>query len=288
MKTIIHTYRFDVNIPEQAQAYAALREKLQYHPHAMDAWGDDGPTTSAVHYRAAMAKLDGATIELETDHLFDNQWNTAPIPGISDSGLRVFDWRINRYPNKNIIDGHWLEQTAKMISARDHTHKCGYCGKQEPDSAGFVFCPHCLDSEYLTVADLRLTRMRRCSEGLRYRTPDLTEAERATLLPLFKQAQTTGITERGKARLAKARVDIKAKYEREREAARLEFEGFTWFMDRGIRTDNLIFYSHTGRFCFGWRSAVDAELLSTVLDVVSEFPYPYDIKTADGRTLSGG
>jgi hypothetical protein len=288
MKTIIHTYGFDTTKPDEYAAWAALKAKLATWPPPMDAKADDGPTASAVNYRAAMAKLDGATIELETAHLFDNQWSTAPIPGVSDSGLRVFDWRINRHYNLSFISGHWLEQTAEMIQIREQTHACGYCGKQEPASAGLVFCPHCIDSEYLKASDLPLTRMRRVSEGHRYRVPDLTEAELAERLPLFKRAQLTGITERGIARMAKARADIKIKYEREREAARLEFEGFTWFMDKGINTDNLIFYSHTGRFCFGWRNKVDAELLSAVLDVVSEFPYPYDIKTADGRTLSGG
>lgn len=69
--------------------------------------------------------------------------------------------------------------------------------------------------------------------------------------------------------------------------AKTERDGFLWFMNRGIRVDNLIFYTHTGCFCFGWRSPIDAELRDALLDVISEFPFPYDLKCNDGKTLSG-
>src|SRR5574342_721932 len=155
-----------------------------------------------------------------------------------------------------------------MRDIRRNTHKCGYCGKQEPAQKGYVFCPHCIGSAYLKSSELHLLRMMPVEfEGNR---APLTEAEQAHLLPLYKEAQLHG-NERDKA------IYI----------AETEFKGFTWLMDHGIKTDNCIYYSHTDRFSFGWRNPVDAEFLSELLDVVSEFPFAYEIKTQDGRTLSG-
>jgi len=53
----------------------------------------------------------------------------------------------------------------------------------------------------------------------------------------------------------------------------------------GIKIDNCIYYSHTDRFSFGWRSPVSAEVVSEILNVISEFPFLYEIKCDDGKTL---
>src|SRR5678816_4882378 len=86
MRTVIHTYHFD---SPTDPAYVALRERLTAQGLEclrMNSAGDDkGIDTCA-------QSLDGQVLELETAHLFDNQWNTAPIAGVSDLGLRVFDW----------------------------------------------------------------------------------------------------------------------------------------------------------------------------------------------------
>jgi hypothetical protein len=73
------------------------------------------------------------------------------------------------------------------------------------------------------------------------------------------------------------------------EHMRTELQGQVWWIEHGIPIDNLIYYDHEagGLFCFGWRREVGPELLGRILEVISEFPYPYRIKTADGRTLEG-
>lgn len=280
MKTIFHAYRFDIAKASEKTAYAALCERLKDGPHKMESFTELG----ASYYKPV---LDGREIELETKHLFDNQWNTAPLEGISDKGLRVFDWAEDViFQARNIKQGHWLEQTADMREIRRNTHKCGYCGAQEPAAKGYVFCPHCIDSKYLKESDLHITRMRpiECSgPGAEFKP--LSEAERAHLLPLYRDAQLHGATERGRARIAKARRDVEEKHRKVIYAANTERDGFVWLMDRGIRTDNVIYYSHADRFCFGWRVACDAEFTSNILDVISEFPFRYEIKCADGRKL---
>jgi len=281
IKTIFHTYNFNLNNADEAAAWLALKAKLtESQPHCMESHGGDSHFTK-------FEKLDGQVIELETTHLFENQWNTAPMDG--HNGYRVFDWALDYRPygNAKIKRGHWLEQTADMKSVRDNTMKCGYCGKQEPAQKGYVFCPHCLDSEYLKQSDLYLTRMIAVSADKPHRNyPKLSEAESAHLLPLYKHAQMHGNSERGKKRIAAKRADILKKFETATKNAADEFRGFTWLMDNGINTDNVIFYSHTGRFSFGWLRPIDDGLKDLLLEAISEFPFPYDIKCADGKTLS--
>lgn len=242
-------------------------------------------------YYGAVRKIDGREVELETSFLFDNQWNTAPIEGISKPGLRVFDWAedyMAQGMRQSIKRGHYLDITDEMREIRRNVHKCGYCGAHEPAAKGYVFCPHCIGSEYLEAKDLHLTRMRPVDGSFGAERAPLTEAERAHLLPLYREAQLHGHTVRDKARIAKARADVITSCNKQTRSAMAERDGMLWLMDHGVRTDNVIFYSHTGRFGFGWRKPVDAEYLSALLDIISEFPFPYDIKCADGRTLSGG
>lgn len=67
-----------------------------------------------------------------------------------------------------------------------------------------------------------------------------------------------------------------------------ERDAHVWLIDHGLDLDNVIYYDHEGVFCFGWRDKVPAETVARILAVISEFPYPYRIKCADGRTLEGG
>jgi len=282
MKTTLHAYAFDVTKPQEAAAYEQLCSRMKRDGiRCFETWGGGGS-----HY---MPSLDGKTVELETQHIFSDQWNTAPIDGDSaKTGRRVFDWAQD-YPinfGKHIRRGHYLDITEEMRAIRRDTLQCGYCGAYAPVASGQRFCRECLGSEYLKSSDLLLLRMVPIERHGDERAP-LTEEEQAELLPLYKSAQIHGNTERSKARIAKARADVIAKADKAGTTAVMERDGFLWFMDRGINTSNLIYYSHTGRFCFGWRQPVDAAIVSEILDVISEFPFPYDIKCADGRTLSG-
>ncbi|KAF0123956.1 MAG: hypothetical protein FD152_3178 [Xanthobacteraceae bacterium] len=282
MTTTVHAYNFDTSTDAGRAGYADLKARLT--AMGLECFETHG---GGSHYKP---ELDGRAVELETKHLFRDQWNTAPIEGVSDKGLRLFDWAqdvnspIGAPPR--IKRGHWLEQTPAMREARRNTMKCGYCGKQEPAAKGYVFCPHCLDSEYLGEGDLHLTRMASVEDTNKPRAP-LTEAEKGHLLPLYREAQIHGSTERGRARIASERAKVIEKHRKVTTDATTERDAMLWLMDRGIRTDNVIFYSHTGRFCFGWRKPVGGAVLAELLNIMSEFPAPYDIKTEDGRTLSG-
>lgn len=81
-------------------------------------------------------------------------------------------------------------------------------------------------------------------------------------------------------------TDIQTDFEKSVSKLRTEYEGKKWLAERGLPLENWIYYSHTKRFCLGWRNPAKPAEVSAALDVLSEFPFNYEIKTADGRTLS--
>jgi hypothetical protein len=297
IRTVFHAYHFDLTTAAGRKAYAALCA-------AREAEGREVFATLKMpgesYYKP---EIDGAAVELETAHVFDNQWNTAPIAGVSASGLRVFDWAedvvyVNGRRSDSVRAGHWLELTDDMVRVRRDTLKCGYCGAhyQASEAPADGFCSKCTGSEYLKESELRLTRL--LPAGAKFNTDraPLTDAEAAALLPVYREAQLTGrntrdaeATKAALARIEKRRADTIATAERKKANADTVRDIELWVLDNlGYRwLGNVIFYDHTGRACFGWNKPLSDEDLSTLLDKVSEFAWPYDIKTADGRTLSG-
>jgi len=281
METTIAYYNFDLDNAEEAMAWAALKRELKTTPgrgHIMNAFGGDNSKVRMHKSNYCDGKrippnieIETEEIELECECLFENQWNTPT--------RRVFDWWLEYLQdNNNIRRGHYLEITDEMREIRRNTHKCGYCGKMEPAAKGYTFCPHCIDSEYLEESQLRLTRMMPVDTPFETVLPDLADAERDHLLPLYKEAQIHGATARGKERIRKQRCDTKHRRDTAIENATTEHDGIMWLLDNGVNTNNVIFYSHTGRFGFGWRKPIDDELYSSLVDVLCEFPFDYDIK----------
>lgn len=279
--TTMRSYYFDTRKPAEAEAYRELSERLTAQGlDCFETWGGGGS-----HYDARFA--DGLTIELETEHLFSNQWNTAPIAGIRGSGLRVFDWAQD-YPmhfDARIKRGHYLEQTPEMAAVRTSTLTCGYCGKHEPAASGAEFCGACLDSAYLKESDLHLQRLVPAAVRMLKREP-LTPAERAVRVPLYVAAQVSGDAVRAAAHNVKRRKRVEIEYaedlekaESVRACAETKRDGFTWLLDRGINTENVIFYNHTGRFGFGWCSPIEGAARLALLEALRTFPFPYDVET---------
>lgn len=279
LKTNLHVYNFNTDNADEKAAYAALREKLR--GLGLKCFETHGGSS---HYCPDLA----GEIELEAKCLFDDQWNTAPIlraaSKAAELGARVFDWaQDSRYcfhnARTNIKRGHWIEQTPEMREARRNRMACGYCGRQEPAQKGYVFCPHCIDSEYLKATDLHLTRMRAVDDTAD-RAP-LTEAESAHLLPLYRDAQRNGATKRGKARIEKARADVANNYAAAIRKAEAEKAGGEWLLDHapGLLA-NWIYYDHTEKHCFGWRTPIDANDQGELETLLATFPGTYEIKTA--------
>lgn len=285
ISTVLHHYRFDTSKPTDKAAYDALvagtLSQIGFPVWTLRFHGNYTYDKTSHEFMEKIKANEGAC-ELDTTHLFDNQWNTDDA-----ANLRVFNWSECVYPNRHIREGYYLEQTDAMRAILRDTLKCGYCGAQEPRLPSTpTFCPHCIDSEYLKAPDLRLTRLVPVCDTSKPRA-ELAEEERAVLLPAFQAAQVHGATARGKARIEKARANVAAKYDATIRNAAEERDAALWVMDNvpGM-LGNWIFYTHSRKHSFGWRKPLDAGSLSELLDVISEFPFAYEIKCDDGRTLS--
>ena len=114
----------------------------------------------------------------------------------------------------------------------------------------------------------------------------LTEAERGALMPRYVDRQTTGADSRNARKLAEQRARLIKDYADTVAKAKAEHDGMIWLMDHGISIDNVIYYNHTGKFSFGWRTPLAKDVVSRILDVISEFPFAYEIKCDDKRTLT--
>jgi len=275
IKTKLHYYWLDISKNDQAYEYGVLKNTLEsLGLKLFDSISFDGTS----FYRDKIRPLDNKNIDLETKHLFNNQWNTAPIKE-GENGLRVFDWSETIVPNKDIKIGMWLEQTSEMKEIRENTTACGFCGHQFAAQKGYIFCPDCLDSEYLNKSELYLLRlMPVIKKGVQGKRKPLSKAEYENLKPQYIKAQTTGKNSRALNKKKRLLIEKKEKATKIIENARAERDGFLWLLKNNINTENCIYYSHTGRFCFGWRNTIDSDVKSELLDLLCEFPFDYDIK----------
>jgi len=274
IKTTLHHYCFDINYPDQKAAWGALKKQLapilylQMNAHS----GGNQPITR---------RNDSEAVELEVKHLFDNQWNEIAVG--DKSGRRLFDWYLEyRLTGQHIKQGHWLLQTQEMIDIRNNTRKCGYCGAQSTGPEEFHTA--CLGSQYLKQDDIYLIRMRAVSERPR-QFPKLTKAEASVLIPAYEVAQGLGAEEREKKAHSRLRKKVAALVpDAERKAAELIAEAekkttaYTWLLDHKFRElDNVIYYSHTDKFCFGWREPYGADA-SVLRESLEGFPFDYEVK----------
>lgn len=279
MQTTVHVYNYDLTKPHEKQAYQTLCNAMEAQGvRCFESWGNGS------HY---LPRLDGVTVELETKFLFNNQWNTAPIPGVSEKGYRLFDWAQDHLPNKKIKRGHYLDLTDDMVAVRHNQLKCGYCGARYVRAEAPTFCQKCLGSEYLKQEDLRLLRLRSIADDRAHQFSALTDEESAFLTPLYLAAQLQGNLARTDAEHTKQRQTVERLLEEAQQEAKdiikhaeRAYAGKKWLLDRGIYlTSNTIYYKHTQTFCIGWLTPIDPMVKTELEKKTQGFPYPLVIQT---------
>ena len=92
------------------------------------------------HYYEMLLELEGQWLPVDTKYLFEDQYNTLPIPGVSDIAIGIHDDLV-----ESIMDD---ERPGKA--------KCRYCGTiiHDADCNAFVEmekCPYCEKIGYLTI-----------------------------------------------------------------------------------------------------------------------------------------
>lgn len=279
LECVLHCFRFDTDTDEGLQGWKQLKQEtgLPFR---------DSPTTSndskALQFREWVSELDGERVILETAFLFDNQWNSAPWEGGSETGLRLMDSLNWLYPGTSgkFKSGYWLELSDDCQTARDVQRICGYCGARSYGEPLEPFCGCCLDSPYLEESRLPLLRLLPVSGGVNGgERPELSEAERAELVPRFVEAQTVAKGSRAVKRLEKQKQDTIETARVKIEGLKIERDGKLWLLERSFPVDNVIYYNHTGEFCFGWRKPISrAEWDSRLAGLLMEFPFPWKIK----------
>ena len=280
-------YRIDVSRPEGRKAYAELCETLKEIP--FETWSISAVVSSGasskflnslreklgIHVSNADYQLHSREINLETDYLFENQWNTA-------EGFRLHNKTQFEWPALHIKEGYYIRQNPQMIAVLQGTAKCGYCGHQAPVGEK-DFCDKCISSPYLEVSQLRLLRMepieapeRRTGETLKIPrgARPLSEEELAVVMPRYMEAQTKN----RKQQHAKLRADVEAEFNKTIELATIKHDGMLWMLDAGISTESTIFYPHTRTFTFGWRNPVSKEVKAELVEKLKEFPFKFEIK----------
>jgi hypothetical protein len=263
MKTILHTYCFyDVSKSPDKENYENLCKKLK----------DMGLKKFHVLSEKSIfpAINDKFPIDLETNFLFKNQWNTSEeSPNFKNT--RVFDWfeRAN-FENNNFKKGHWIEQTQEMIDIRYNTFKCGFCGNISYSEG---FCDKCIESEYLSVKDLFLTKfVRICDSGKK--KEEITKEEFNALFPKFLNEQL----KRSKRTFLKQIEEEKEEIEKLMSASHIKIKGLEWLYGHDvILKQRVFFYNRTETFHFTVEDKEDVEIFGNSLKGMG-FPYKYEVK----------
>jgi len=266
--TQLTAYRFNTINPAEREAYHTLCVTLR---ETRECFSSIAPTERS--------KINSGTVQLETRHVFENQWNTTD-DSETNPKMRVFDWAESIQTNTNIKQGHYLTLSSEMVEIRKDVAKCGYCGSMHWLMDGLVFCNQCLDSEYLEKKDLPLLLLRPIAESKSDRRK-LTSMEWGALLPVYIKAQTINVKTAEKSH----RDDIEREYKKSTLEAETRYNGFIWLLDKNVNIKNCIYYSHQNSFCFGWKQPLSETLHEVLTAVLNEFPFAYTIKCSDDKIL---
>lgn len=213
-------------------------------------------------------------VEIDTVYLFNNQYNTK-------CGHRVHDWYEGiDYRNRTFKSGYYLDadddSLERLKQAKLEQLACGYCGDHS-GVAGQKFCSNCLGSPYLKEDSLYLLRLIPVlhDHGKDPRA-ELTPEELAQIKPLYVEAQSALNIAAEKAR----REDLQKEFDRTTRKALTKFSGFTWLLDHGINTTNVIYYDHTDKFSFGWQGAMEPSVQEVIKAKMVGFPFNWEFAKA--------
>lgn len=256
MKVKVKKYYYDLSIEKEAEAYQALQEKMKARGTKL---------FDCIYPREKSEQIEGE-FELEENFIFNNQCNAGDY--------RVFDWYGDIHPNRKIKDGYYIESGPGfdyLQNLRRTTKVCGYCGKQYPKATKHQqWCEKCLGSQYLKENELQLLKLKHIASN----------GERKTELPpdwLVEKYQNTQRAART-ARLEAKKIRKLTDCQKQIEAAKIEYEGFKQIIEAGLPFDNCIYYNHSGRFCFGWRTPLTEAEKIEIGNKLKKFTFEYDMK----------
>jgi len=275
LETTLHTYSYDLRNEDEREAYNTLAARLNVeNGRCFEVWDD----------KKSKDPTPGKTT-LELESIFNNQWNTPTH--------RVFNWfQAARHSGVMRVYGHYLDITADMREVIARTHTCGWCGQQYWDSANGddaptvpVYCTACVGGAYLTEDKLHMLEVLPVNTIKDKRA--LSAGDLAELTTLWEAEQISATNERDNKRQAQRRKDIEKRYTSSLAQAEERHTVELWLLNHGIQDDNVIFYTHTDTWCFGWRTPLGVEEYKLLLKRLgSEMPFNYEIKRTEECRLN--
>jgi hypothetical protein len=267
IQTEIVVYQLNLDMEHEAEEYAALKQKME----------EKGIRLMRVYPSGGRSRpLKSGPVTIETDFLFADQSNTTDDSETNPS-CRIHDWYEEIVPNKDVRRGHYTVITEELAKLREDVVICGYCGNREWKETAGAFCTSCLGSPHLGEDHLKLTIFHPISEdrtSAKKSLDDLPPETRNELQSAYLSAQT----QRQEADAEKEIAKVKADYEKNEKRLRTERDGFLWLLEKGIPTDNCIFYSHKETFSFGWRNGLTDTVKSALTTKLEDFPFQYEFK----------
>ena len=217
---------------------------------------------------------------IETEILFSNQFNTK-------EGFRVWFWQEitdHEVTNLTVRYGYYLEfkpdDLAYLKNLLARRVVCGYCGNQytkEHTTDKNGICYTCAGSKYLTIDYIKRGAIRFYPIGDKGNWQPLNKTELKTYLYFYHKEQKR----QRKIYLDNDIKRTKEKLRLDKLNAEIEHNGKMWLIDNGLYDylDNVIFYNHSGLFCFGWRESLRFQEEQKLKGLLETFPYAYEIKT---------
>ena len=272
----VQFYDLDITKPDQADIWSNLQAQLL--ARGVKCWStrgtsrqpDGGKLYKQTNDYLQTVKV-GQPHHIETKHLFLNQYNSAAV--------RLFDWYDLEYTNRNMRRGYYIEPSADLEQAKLDRFTCGYCGKQQWEPVE-RFCRACWGSEYLKPEELHLTLLLPVAESFGADRKKLAGELPAGMVQQFTEENRVARKVAATARLDKRIKDKRRQLLQKVADGKKEVLALRWLVeqDLGHLEANLIYYSHTQNFCFGWRepySNNEAAKLST--GALLRFPFPFTI-----------
>lgn len=247
----INSYYFDTRNQVEAEQYEALKAQLK--------------ARNLPKFKAIMGSMPfniKGEFELNTKNIFNNQFNAGDY--------RLFDWAENyEIHTKYIKRGQYVEPCEgyeQLKTLRNSRKVCGYCGASY-DNSNQDYCNKCLGSEYLELKELYLLKLLPISSD-KDRPQDVPQYLKDDYEAAQKTARTNRLNKKIADKIKDADENIKA--------AKLEKKCYLWLIKHNINFDNVIYYNHIKKFCFGWRRPIENK--EGLANQIKGFPAPFEIK----------
>jgi len=201
-----------------------------------------------------------------TKYLFSDQYNTVQTD--AHIGYRIHDWTEKICDNKKIKSGYYLSEEEDLQALIKNIYRCGWCGHQytKEEAKKIKYCDKCRDDLNLGPERYSLLVLK----PLKYSGKKIEKLPESVVIDILKQQKEAAKKQLEKSN--KRKLEVLAQ---DIEDAKIEYEAFLWLIDNDIHIDNIIYYSHRDKFCFGWKTSYNEEEETKLRARLSNFPYKY-------------